>query len=92
MLYQEVCDMEHENEALKARVKLLEDKLGEDSGDKPYRCRDCKNFVQHYSRTGNMYHPLYCGHCKAGARIKRRVREDESCSYFEKTAMKNVFV
>ena len=90
MLYQKVCDMEQENAALQERIKQLEEKLGEESWERPYHCWECSHFRQHYGKRGGTYYPISCGHCVAGRKVKKRVREDEVCHYFEKTTMKRI--
>ena len=84
MLYQKVSEMEQENAKLKERVRYLEELTRENPSDKPYHCRECVHFCQHYARVGGGFHPVYDGHCAAGRRVRKTVAESETCSYFEK--------
>lgn len=83
MLYQKVSEMEQENARLKERVQYLEEILREEPSQKPYHCRECIHFIQHYARMGNSYHMIYSGHCAAGRTIKKTVAEGKTCRYFE---------
>lgn len=84
MLYQKVSEMEKENEKLKERVRYLEAITRENPTDKPYHCRECVHFQQHYTRAGGSYFPVCDGHCAAGRKAKKTVAEGETCNYFEK--------
>ncbi len=83
MLYQKVNEMEQENIWLKKRVQQLEEMLREEPSQKPYHCRECRHFIQHYIRMGYDYHMVYDGHCGAGRRTRKTVAEGKTCRYFE---------
>lgn len=80
MLAQEVQKLEQENISLKESIKSLTERLGEEP-EKPKRCEQCKNYIQHYVKTGIQYHPTHCGHCVHGICKKRK--PDDTCKYFE---------
>lgn len=46
-------------------------------------CKTCMHFVQHYGKRGNVYFPLYCGHCIVGKSIRSRKPDIEACAYYE---------
>lgn len=82
MLAEDVRKLEQENVELKAQVKELESICG-NKAELPRNCEYCKNFIQHYIRTGNSYYPTYDGHCMAGNKIKGREVKD-TCKAFAK--------
>ncbi len=84
MLSTEIAKLEQENQQLKEHVRCLETITRENPSDKPYHCRECVHFCQHYARVSEVYHPVYAGHCMAGRRAKKTVAENETCNYFEK--------
>lgn len=91
MLSQEVRSLEDENRELKERLRELSEKMEQNSAIKPKICRYCKNYVQHYLKSGTeqkpIYVPIYDGHCASRVPIKKGGKKkpspDDTCVYFE---------
>ena len=45
-------------------------------------CGCCKNFIQHYVKTGSVFHETYSGHCVHGRTTTKRP-DGKACRYFE---------
>ena len=48
---------------------------------KPYTCRDCLHYRQHYILWGHCFAPVWCGHC-THPRIKHRPPDKPACPHF----------
>ena len=83
MLSEKVRNLEQENQELKTRLISLRE-LYNDKGDLPKDCRHCENFIQHYIKSGNYFHPVYYGHCAAGNRVRNRKVNDTCMSFSRK--------
>lgn len=82
MIAEDVRKLEEENSILKEQLKKLEEDYGVKAG-LPKDCEHCKNFIQHYIRSGGGYYPTYDGHCVASGRVRSRLRGiNESCRSF----------
>lgn len=88
MLSEMVQKLERENTDLKAQVEMLQDICG-NKVEFPKNCEYCSNFIQHYIKTGNSYHPTYDGHCVAGNRMKKRKTKDTCKAFVKKQFGKN---
>ena len=88
MVAEKVQELEQENIRLKEQVQKLQDICG-GKVELPKNCEYCENFVQHYIRCGNTYHPICNGHCKAGNRIKDRKISDTCKSFSQKEYGRN---
>lgn len=75
MVAEKVQELEQENISLKEQVKVLQEICG-NHVEIPKNCEYCENFIQHYIRNGNGYHPTCDGHCVAGSRTKGRKTGD----------------
>lgn len=83
MLSEQVIGLEKENKALKYENELLKRKLEDNPERKPYACKHCKFFIQHYGKNRYGYFLVNAGHCAVGRGTKQRPAEHETCSYFE---------
>lgn len=82
MVAEKVKQLEQENISLKAQVEELQNLCGTNASV-PMNCEYCKNFIQHYIKTGMQYSPVYSGHCIAGRQTKPR-KTDGTCKFFIK--------
>lgn len=88
MISEKVKELEYENSALKAQLEQLEELYG-DKAELPKNCEYCKNFLQHYIKSGSVYVPTYDGHCAAGNRAKKRNAKDTCKAFIQKAYGKN---
>ncbi len=88
MLADKVKEMEHENNLLKAQLKTLQEIYGS-GAELPKNCEYCRNFIQHYIRSGTIYIPTCNGHCMAGNRVKKRTPGDTCKSFIQREYGKN---
>ena len=84
MVAEKVKELEQENILLKAQVEELQN-ICEGNASVPMNCEYCKNFIQHYIKTGMQYSPIYSGHCIAGKQTKSR-GTDDTCKAFVRKA------
>ena len=82
MLSQDVLKMERENQRLQDENMELRRLLGTEP-PKPMDCGSCRNFKEHYIRSGAGYILTNDGHCMAGRRVAKRTADGKTCRYFE---------
>lgn len=80
MLSESVQKLEQENVELKNEVAALKSALGIKE-EEERACENCKFYIQHYIRDGNVFTKIYDGHCVKG-RVKRK-KAKEICKLFE---------
>ena len=87
MIANEVAKLEKENQDLKDSIKELERKMKQVHTPRPKSCRFCKNYIQHYRKSGDGYAEIYAGHCISGVPLKKGGKRnpfpDDCCPYFE---------
>ena len=44
-------------------------------------CKNCQNYIQHYSAKGGKFAEVYCGHCRK-AHLKRKRPDASICEHF----------
>lgn len=88
MVAEKVRELENENATLKAQVAELQELCGGEASI-PKDCGHCRNFVQHYIRCGDIYCPVYEGHCVAGNRTKGRMAGQTCRSFTRKEYGRN---
>ena len=45
-------------------------------------CRNCAHFHQHYGLDGKKLFRIFCGHCTADSRIRKRQPDNLACDHF----------
>lgn len=81
MIAEDVRKIELENKRLQEENRELRILLG-DEPPRPMNCGYCKHFIQHYIKSGSIYHETYSGHCGHG-RIATKKPDGKTCRYFE---------
>lgn len=84
MLSIKVMDMENENEKLKKEIETLKMRLGETPVKQT--CEFCRNFRQHYIKSGGSYIAVCSGHCTCLAKRggKKGKNPNDTCQYYER--------